>query len=225
MRKFLLPVSLGHGGVHHGVGALPVGELAGALAGEQVCARRQGIEHLHHFVRNVANPLRPLAVGTVHVVVAHCDVECALRFFPERVQVAVVALKTSCERAVVARFVVSQRNNLNPGGNGVYHLMSVHPPRGLVFLLAVLGNVFRKHVYLTVGGGGGVVVSAHVNLLARRCPYFQNRGELAVVRQGADNLVPLAALRGIGLHAVIPPLGDFAFDELVPVGILGRNFL
>ena len=169
-------------------------QLQDALAHKIMYARTICIEALAHQHRHITPPLCSLAVGTIHVIIAHCDIECALRFFPKRVQIAVITLETSGKRAVVTRFVVCKRNYFNSRRNCVYNFVSVHPTKIFVFLFSVLGNVFREHVNLAVWRGSSIIVGTDVYLFAGRSLNFQNRSELTVVRKGADNFVSLATL-------------------------------
>ena len=94
-RQLLFPVALGHRRIHHAIGTLPCGQFQQALAGQSRGRWRQGIERLHQLVGHIAYPLCPLAVGAVHIVVAHGHIQRALRLLPQRVQSLIIALEFS----------------------------------------------------------------------------------------------------------------------------------
>ena len=73
-RQFLVPVPRGDGRKQRTVLLLPVCQLADSLAHQQVGTRRELVETLSHQDGDITPPLRPFAVRTVKVVVAHVHV-------------------------------------------------------------------------------------------------------------------------------------------------------
>ena len=101
-RQFLSTGTRRTWGENHAIVALPGNEFEDALVGQLMSAEVGGIECLAQLVHLVAPPLRAFAVGTVHVGVAHGDIERPHGFFAQAVLEIVVAGESACKLGVIA---------------------------------------------------------------------------------------------------------------------------
>ena len=164
---------------------LPVGELEDAFFRQSIGTRIERIEGLAHFVDHVSPPLRTLTVWAVHISVTHSDVEGAQGFLAVEIEEVIIALKGAGELGVVTRFTILEGEDFETGGDGVVHLVAVHPAEAFIFLNTVSSDVFCTDIRRA---SPLVVVHADVDLLACRAFDFQIRGDLRVVGQlGLDH--------------------------------------
>ena len=179
-RQFLVPVAGGHGGEKGLVRSLPVDQFQNALARQVVGRRIEHIEGLAELIDRVAPPLGAFAVGAVHVIVTHRDIQRAPRLLPQRVQERVVAREGAGEFRVVARLAELQGPDLHAGGNRVVHLVPVHPARRFMGLHPFPRDVLGVHVRLAAAAQ---VVGADPDREPRRRLDLQIGRDVRVVGQ------------------------------------------
>ena len=216
-RQFLATGTRRTWGENHAIVALPGNEFEDALVGQTVSAEVGGIERLAQLVHLVAPPLRAFAVGTIHVGVAHGDIERAYGLFAQAVQEIVVAGKSARKLGVIARFAILQGIHFHALRNLINERMSVHPAQGFVGLTTFLGDIFRPYIRFA---STHEMVGLHPDFLACRSRYIEVRSGMTIVRELAIEGIHFGSLvlfdGHIFLNAKILPKRYGALHEVVP---------
>ena len=171
----------------------------------------EAVECSVEIVDDVTEPLSPLTVRTVEVVVPHIHVHCPDCLLPVVVQERIVAGEGAGEFGGIAGFVEAHLQNLHIGRDDVHQDLSVHPREVLIFLDALSGDIFTADAFLA---GDDVVVGDHRDDSAGRALDLQARRELAVVREAAVEGVSGLACGNIFPVAEILPLRNRPADKL-----------
>ena len=222
--QVLVPISRRHRRKQNAVGLLPRDEVEDAFAREEVGAAVERIECLAEFVDGIAPPKCSLAVGAIHVGIAHRDVERPQSLRAEAVHEIVVAGKFPSELAVESGLAVFEIENLDACRDFVVNLVAIHPTGELELLLAVAGHILGPHIRLAAAA---VVVHLDFDRLARLRIDFQIRGDLRVVGELSFDQLPIrdgGKRRGIcvGLEAEVFPQRHRAFDQPPPRSAIRR---
>lgn len=189
---------------NHAIVALPGHEFEDALVGQLVSAKVGGIEGFAQLVHLVAPPLGALAVGTVHIGVAHGDIQGAYGLFAQAVEEIVVAGESARKLGVIARFAILQGIDFHAFRNLINERMSVHPTQGFIGLTTFLGDILRTHIRFA---SSHEMVSLHPDFLARRSRYIEVRSCMAVVRK--------LAIEGIHFGSLVLFDGDIFLDAKI----------
>ena len=103
--------------------------------------RIEGIIGLDSLVGSITDPLAALTMRAVEEIVPHVDIKGPGGSLPKGVKERIITLEGSCERGVVTRLTELDLNDFHTLGNAVMDGHSIHPAKGLIFLLPVPGRV------------------------------------------------------------------------------------
>ena len=214
--QFVLVVSCRNGCKDGAVGPLPSHQLMDTLAGQQMSLFVEGIESFAQLVHHVAPPLGTLAIGTVHIGVAHGDVERTLRLIPQAGEHRVIARETTSKGSVVTRFTVLHIKHFHAFRKFILHIMAVHPALAFECLFTFTRAIFGKYIG---GRTAPVVVRADTDALACRCFQSDVGSNLCIVRQviPQQRIAQHLCLR-IRLQPVVFPERNRAVYQLIPSG-------
>ena len=198
------------------VGPLPSHQFMNTLAGQQVSLFVEGIESFAQLVHHVAPPLGTLAVGTIHISVAHGDVERTLRLVPQAGKHRVIAGEASGKGGVVARFTVLHIKHFHAFRKFILHIMAVHPALAFECLFSFTRAILGKYIG---GRTAPVVVRADTDALACRCFQADVGSNLCIVRQvSPQQRIALHLCLRIRLQPVVFPERNGAVYQLIPSG-------
>ena len=208
--KFRYVIAGRDGSVEGAIGLLPVDQLVNTLAGQGPRGGAQGVKSHSQLVHLIAPPLGAFAVGAVVIRVPHAHHQGTGRFLPVRIQEGVVAGEGTGKLRVVRSLAVAHFQHFHPFGDVIEHLLPVHPAEMLVFLHALAGNVFCADALLCTHGQ---VVGMDADDLSRRRFYLEERREMTVVGEGADQGPVHHLGLFIGTASVRFPQGDGPFHQ------------
>ena len=214
--QFVLVVSSRNGCKDGAVGPLPSHQFTNSFAGEQMSLFVEGIESFAQLVHHVAPPLGTLTVGTVHISVAHGDVERTLRLVPQAGEHRVIAGEAAGKGGVVARFTVLHIEHFHAFRKFILHIVAVHPALAFECLFSFTRTIFGKYVGSRTSP---VIVRTDTDALASRCFQADVRSNLCIVRQvSPQQRIALHLCLRIRLQPVVFPERNGAVYQLIPSG-------
>ena len=176
----------------------------------------EGIESFAQLVHYVAPPLGTLAVGTVHISVAHGNVERTLRLVPQAGEHRVIAREATGKGGVVARFTVLHIKHFHAFRKFILHIVTVHPTLAFECLFSFTRTILGKYVG---GRTAPVVVRTDTDTLACRSFQADVGSNLCIARQvSPQQRIVLHLCLRIRLQPVVFPKRDGAVYQLIPSG-------
>ena len=185
------------------------------FAGQSVGRLGQGVKRLSGFIDHISRPLRTLAVGTIHVGIAHRNIQRAHGFGQETVELRIGAFERTDEFGIVTALAELQLHHLRIGRHYVVNPVSVRPPFVLVVLHAVAGDVFAAQVIIPTVVFQ-IVIGKYLHFIPGRGLQFDIRRDLCIVRQRTNDRIAVANLRRVVLQLAHLPQRNRPQHQLVP---------
>ena len=214
--QFILIVSSRNGCKDGAIGPLPPHQFMNTLASQQVSLFVEGIESFAQLIYHVAPPLGTLAIGTVHIGVAHGDVERTLRLVPQTGEHRVIAGETAGKGGVVTRLTVLHIEHFHTFRKFVLHIVTVHPALAFEHLFSFARTILGKYVG---GRTAPVIVRTDTDALTCRCFQSDVGSNLCIVRQvSPQQRIALHLCLRIRLQPVVFPERNGTVYQLIPSG-------